>query len=127
MPRYDQSDSQPGVPHHETLRHDSASTRPGTSHHAFSSRDQFRCQSPSGALSIVLNVDETVRWTVSYKGADVLLDCPLAIQVGGQLLPGASPRVVRSQTTTIRDTVRPPVPTKAAELENHAQQLTVCV
>ncbi len=85
----------------------------------------YRCQSPNGDIAVTVTIDQGIHWSATYQGHPVLDNCPLSLQVGGKQLPGEAPTLLHAKTTTVRKTVRPTVPTVAAELKDHAQQLTL--
>lgn len=89
------------------------------------SAEQYHCQSPDGAIKVVVTVDQDVSWSATYKDRGVLQDCRVGLTVNGKELPGAVPHVTHAQTNVIREEIRPTVPTKAEVLQNHAGQVTI--
>jgi alpha-glucosidase len=87
--------------------------------------ESYRLASPDGQIQVAVEVGQQVRWSATHAGVDVLAPSRLALTLDNGESLGESPQVVSAETQEIRETVRPVVPTKAAELADHCNQLTL--
>jgi len=90
-----------------------------------SSGNTFDLASPDGRIRVQVGVAEDVTRTVFVGETRVLAPSPLSMDLGGGRILGREPVVERSDTRSIRRTIRPVIRVKTAEILDHFNELTL--
>src|SRR5256885_6022761 len=85
-------------------------------------QSSYDLRSPDGRIEIRIRTTNELRYDVLLKGAAVLENCTLALDVEHKKL-GVSPRVVSATPRTYNQTIKPPVRQKFAEIRDAYNEL----
>lgn len=86
---------------------------------------QYEVQSPDGKISLRVNSDNGLRWSVTFRGREVILPSELSMNFAGSQLPAENFRIKKGETISVRDVVYPVVAHKDAEIPEEYNQLTI--
>lgn len=84
----------------------------------------YRLNSPNDRLSIIINSQNGISWSAQLDEKEVIPSCKISMILSDDRLLGST-EIVNSETLSNNQIVWPVVPTKAAELRDHYNQLTL--
>ncbi len=93
------------------------------SHDAWAAK-KVQLASPNGQVSVEVNVDKDLRYTVSVGQDVVLRDCQIGLTLSGEEL-GKAPKLKKVLKASVREDIRREVPIKNAVVKNYANEVTL--
>ena len=87
--------------------------------------EDYELSSPDGNIKIQIASDETVTYSVAYKGKTILSPSRLSITINQTALPGNNPAIRQAKTTSKAETLCPVVRQKSQQIENHYNELVI--
>ncbi|RPI22315.1 MAG: glycoside hydrolase family 97 protein [Acidobacteria bacterium] len=81
--------------------------------------------SPNGQNVVKVEVTDTVKYSVTHRGQQILIPSPISMTLDGGLVLGANPRVKDTRKAQINQTITPPVKHKRATIVDKGNELTI--
>lgn len=81
--------------------------------------------SPSGDISVAVEVGKTVAYSISYKGFKVLAKSPVSMKLDNGLNPGEKAKIRKSKTISVTEEIIPVVQQKSARIFDQYNQLKI--
>ena len=78
---------------------------------------EFKVTSPSGNITINVSVNETITYSYTYKGKNILLPSAISMQVDN-VAWGINPKIVKDEKGTKSEIIIPTVPRKYSKIES---------
>ncbi len=85
----------------------------------------YDLRSPDGTIQIQIAADESLSYSVAYKGKTILSPSRLSVTINQTALPGDNPVVTQAKTASNTEMLYPAVREKSKQIENHYNQLTI--
>lgn len=85
----------------------------------------FDVYSPSGDISVKVEVDEFVTYSVSYKGFEVLTRSPISMKLDNGINLGKDAKISKSKTISVTEEIIPVVKQKSAIIADEYNQLKI--
>ena len=85
----------------------------------------YTVTSPDGRITLNVNVNEDVRWSVSYDGNQIIAPSPVAMQLETISLPGSNPAGAKPKVTEVNTTLTPVVPHKNSLITDNYRELAL--
>ena len=82
----------------------------------------YRIESPDGRISLEVNIDQRVSWSVKMDGKQILNSSPIALQLENETL-GDNPRLLKSAVKEVNETTQAVVPYKFKNVVDHCNEL----
>ncbi len=81
--------------------------------------------SPDERIKVKISIWERITYSVHYDSQEIIASSPLSLKTNEQGILGEKPRLTSSNSRTVKEVIRPIVPVKSKEIENHYNQLTL--
>ena len=88
-------------------------------------QEEYRVESPDGALSLSVTLGETPTFSVAWRGQPLILSSPFQLFLGEEGTPAVVGEPVDISRETTDDLLHPVVPEKRAEIRDHYNQLSL--
>lgn len=82
----------------------------------------YQLASPNGEIKMNVKVSDKIQYDILYGEETLLEKGTMTLQLGKQVL-GTFPKVVKSSTQSVDETIRPVIPFKFSTIRNHYNQL----
>ncbi len=82
-------------------------------------------KSPDGKLNVKISLSETINWNVSLNGNVIIEKASISMNMGGNRILGASPKLRNKSTESVQETLSVQVPNKDATIQNNFNQLAL--
>ena len=86
------------------------------------SAKNYRIESPDGKISLEVNIDQRVSWSVKMDGKQILNSSPIALHLENETL-GDNPRLLKSAIKEVNETTQAVVPYKFKNVVDHCNEL----
>ena len=82
-------------------------------------------KSPDGKLNILIELSETINWSVHLDGNIIIEKAIISMNMGDNRVLGASPKLRSKSTESVRETLAVQVPNKDAIIQNNFNELAL--
>ncbi len=82
-------------------------------------------KSPDGKINLKIALSETINWNVSLNGNVIIEKASISMNMGGNRILGASPKLRNKSTESVQETLSVQVPNKDATIQNNFNQLAL--
>jgi alpha-glucosidase len=90
-----------------------------------SSAKDFKISSPDGKLSLNVNVDAGIKWSVVREGKEVVAGSKIAMILADGKVLGENEKVRKATVSSLNDIIKPVVPNKRSEITDNCNILTI--
>ncbi len=87
--------------------------------------EQFELKSPDGKLSIEINTEKQLEYSVRLDSLLLLGPNPLSMTLDGGKILGKNAKLIKTSTQSIHETIKPAVAIKNSTIENVCNELTL--
>ncbi|MEO8766212.1 MAG: glycoside hydrolase family 97 protein [Ginsengibacter sp.] len=81
--------------------------------------------SPSKKIKVTINVDEKIRYGISFNGQELIMPSSISLKLSGGIILGKNPVVTGVRTDSIHNTLYPVVAVKNKEIPNDYNELII--
>lgn len=87
--------------------------------------EDYKLKSPNGNISLKVNTDENMKWSVFLKDKPVMENCPLSITLSSGEVLGLNPKVIKSEIKEINRQLFPEIPRKKSIIHDKYNELVL--
>ncbi|MFW6159983.1 MAG: glycoside hydrolase family 97 protein [Acidobacteriota bacterium] len=88
-------------------------------------KEEHELLSPDERIKVNIAIGESITYSVHYDNQKNIASSPLLLKTKEQGILGKNPRLIDSSSRTVKEIIRPVVPTKSKEIDDHYNELTL--
>lgn len=88
-------------------------------------KEEHELLSPDQRIKINISIGESITYTVYFDDKEIIASSPLSLKTKEQGILGKNPGLVHSKSRTVKEVIRPVVPVKSTEIEDHYNELSL--
>jgi len=85
----------------------------------------YKLSSPDGTVILTVSVNDTVKYTLTVDGQQVMNPSLIAMTINDGIVLGANAKVLKKNNRTINETLYPQLRVKSKEVQDHFNELTL--
>ncbi len=86
---------------------------------------EYTVKSPSGKIQIKVSVNETIKYSVSLNGNEIIAPSTISLKISDGIIWGKKAKVKKAKTISVSEDIIPVVQRKYSKIENDYNQLTL--
>ncbi len=86
---------------------------------------EYTVKSPSGKIQIKVSVNETINYSVSLNGNEIISPSTISLKISDGIIWGKNAKVKKAKTISVSEDIIPVVQRKYSKIENDYNQLTL--
>ena len=85
----------------------------------------YKISSPDGKISLNVNVDAGIKWSVTREGKEIIANSKIAMILADGKILGENEKVKKTAATRLNDIIKPVVANKRSEIADNCNILTI--